>query len=183
MLVTNDDELAAVCRSLRNQGRNTDGGWLEHRRLGYNYRISDIACALGAAQLDRIEEIMATRSCVAGWYGERLAEEPRIRLQQILPDVQMSWFVFVVRLSDDYSAQDRDRILAELRQRGIGCSNYFVPIHLQKYMVDAFGFQRGDFPVCESLADRTVALPFHKDLTRDDISAICSEFQGLLQSS
>ena len=85
MMVTNDDELADVCRSLRNQGRNTAGGWLDHRRLGYNYRISDIACALGAAQLDRLEDILATRARVAGWYVERLAKEPRIHLQQILP--------------------------------------------------------------------------------------------------
>ncbi len=180
MIVTDNEEIAALCRSMRNQGRDTLGGWLDHPRLGFNYRISDINCALGIAQLQRVESIIATRTRVAGWYLEQLADEPRIVTQRIVPDVQMSWFVFVVRLSDDYTAADRERILRELRDRGIGCSNYFVPIHLQKYMVDAFGFKRGDFPVCESVSDRTVALPFHKDLSTDHVALICRELRSLL---
>jgi perosamine synthetase len=180
MIVTDDDALADACRSMRNQGRDTMGGWLEHTRLGFNYRISDINCALGLAQLQRLDEIMARRSERAAWYREILGEEPRVVLQRVRPDVEVSWFVFVVRLSDDYSSADRDRLLSGLRDRGIGCSNYFVPIHLQAYMVEAFGFRRGELPRCEALTDRTIALPFHTELTRDDIAEVCRELRGLL---
>lgn len=180
MIVTDDDETAALCRSLRNQGRDQMGGWLDHPRMGYNYRLSDIAAAMGVAQLERIEAIIEARTRVAGWYIEELAEETRVVTQRISSEVTMSWFVFVVRLSDRYTVDDRNRILAGLRDMGIGCSNYFVPIHLQKYMVDAFGHKKGDFPVCESVADRTIALPFHKDLSRDDISVVCRELLRLL---
>ena len=176
MIVTDDEEIAVLCRSLRNQGRDADGAWLSHQRLGYNYRISDIACALGIAQLERLDDIMATRSRVARWYLEQLENElasGALSLQRALPDTETSWFVFVIRLSDDHSANDRDAILGELRRQGIGCGNYFAPIHLQEYMVEAFGYKRGDFPVCEALADRTLALPFHKLLTEADVAAVC----------
>ncbi len=180
MIVTGDDALADACRSMRNQGRDAMGGWLEHTRLGFNYRISEINCALGLAQLQRLDEIMARRAERAAWYREILAEEPRVVLQRVRPEVEVSWFVFVVRLSDDYTAADRDRLLAALRERGIGCSNYFVPIHLQRYMIEAFGFQRGDLPRCEALTDRTIALPFHTELSKDDVAEICRELRVLL---
>ena len=180
MIVTDDEEVAIRCRSLRNQGRDTERGWLDHPRLGFNYRISDINCALGIAQLSRLDEIIAARTRVANWYLEDLADESRVSVQRIPYECSVSWFVFVVRLSDQYVAADRDRILASLRDSGIGCSNYFVPIHLQPYMVDLFGFKRGDFPVCEALADRTIALPFNKGLTQEDVSAVCGELRKLL---
>ncbi|MEE9294868.1 MAG: DegT/DnrJ/EryC1/StrS family aminotransferase [Phycisphaerae bacterium] len=180
MIVTDDEQLAARCRSLRNQGRDTESGWLDHPRLGFNYRISDINCALGVAQLDRLDQIIAARTRVAHWYLAELEAEPRISVQRILDETRISWFVFVVRLSDQYSAADRDRILTALRHRGIGCSNYFVPIHLQPYMVELFGFERGDYPVCEALADRTIALPFHTGLTRQDVTTVCRELRKLL---
>ncbi len=180
MVVTNDDEIARLCRSLSNQGRDHMGGWLDHPRLGYNYRISDINCALGIVQLDRLAEIVATRTRVAGWYAEELEGEARVTLQRIDPDVEMSWFCFVVRLSDEYEVKARDRILTALRAGGIGSSNYFSPIHLQKYMVERFGFKRGDFPVCEWLADRTLSLPFHKGLSREDVTTVCDALRRLL---
>ncbi len=180
MIVTDDTEIAGLCRSFRNQGRDESGGWLAHVRLGYNFRLSDINCALGIAQLARIGEIMATRSRVYELYRERLDSEPRLQLQAVHPDVEMSWFVFVVRLSDEYVQADRDRILAELTARGVGCSNYFVPIHLQPFYVERWGYAPGDFPACEALATRTIALPFHHELTEGDVDLVCRELRRLL---
>ena len=180
MVVTDNVELAAMLRSLRNQGRDTGGGWLAHPRMGYNYRLSDISSAMGLVQLSRIDEIMAERSRVARLYQERLANEPRLSLQQLHPEVEMSWFVFVVRLADDYDQARRDQILRHLQERGIGCSNYFVPIHLQPFYRERFGYKPGDFPHCEALAERTIALPFHHELTEQDVDTICQELRSLL---
>jgi perosamine synthetase len=180
MVVTDDAELADLCRSLRNQGRGTEGGWLTHQRMGYNYRLSDIHCALGIVQLSRLEEIMAVRRRIHALYRERLIEERRLTLQKVQPDVEASWFVFVVRLSDRYEAHDRDRILHTLRERGIGCSNYFAPIHLQPFYVERFGYKPGDFPICEAVAARTIALPFHHELIEADVDAICKELARAL---
>lgn len=180
MIVTNDADVAAMCRSLRNQGRDTDGGWLSHPRLGYNYRLSDIHCAVGLVQLRRIEEILSARCRVEALYQRKLADEPRLVMQEIRPEVRMSRFVFVVRLADDYAPDARDRILAGLRDRGIGCSNYFAPIHLQAFYVERFGFKPGDFPICERVAARTIALPFHHELTEEDVDTVCTELRRLL---
>ncbi len=180
MIVTDDEDLASLCKSLRNQGRDFMGGWLDHPRLGYNYRLSDINCALGIVQLDRLTEIVETRTRVAAWYDAIFASDARIVLQQPHPDVFWSRFCYVVRLADEYDVTHRDRVITALREKGIGCSNYFAPIHLQKYMVEQFGFSRGDFPNCEFVADRTLALPFHKLLSQKDIVRICDELGGLL---
>ncbi|GMV97392.1 MAG: aminotransferase [Phycisphaerae bacterium] len=180
MIVTDDDALADLCRSMRNQGRDEAAGWLAHARLGYNYRLSEINCALGLAQMSRVEEILARRAGVARMYLDRLGDEKRIHLQRILPECRISWFVMVVRLSDDYTRQDRDRIMHRLREHGIGTNNYFTPIHLQSFYVERFGFRRGDFPVCEALSDRTLALPFHGLLTEAEVDAVCRVFRGLL---
>ncbi|MFQ5590035.1 MAG: DegT/DnrJ/EryC1/StrS family aminotransferase [Phycisphaerae bacterium] len=180
MIITNDGELALTCRTLRNQGRDVNAGWLAHARLGYNYRISDINCALGLAQLSRLPEIIAARARVELLYRQRLADEARLTMQEVHPDVQMSWFVFVVRLDDRYRQQDRDRILSELADRGIGCSNYFAPIHLQPFYARRFGYAPGAFPVCEALAARTIALPFHHELTEQDVDTVCTELRRLL---
>ena len=101
-------------------------------------------------------------------------------LQHVSPDVDVSWFVFVVRLSDEYAEADRNRILRLLTDRGIGCSNYFAPIHLQPFYVERFGFKPGDFPVCEALAARTIALPFHHELTEANVEFICDELRTML---
>jgi perosamine synthetase len=181
MIVTDDDELARLCLSMRNQGRDVQGGWLAHQRLGFNYRLSDINCALGLAQLRRLDEIMGARARVQALYRERLQGDSRVSMQRVHPDVEMSWFVLVVRLSDDYTQADRDRILRMLGERGIGCSNYFVPIHLQPAFVERSGYEPGSFPVCEAVAARTVALPFHHELTEADVDRVCTEFRALLQ--
>lgn len=180
MIVTDDDHIRDLASSMRSQGRGSGGGWLLHERLGYNYRLSDINCALGIAQIRRADQILANRQRSAGYYIERLQGEQRIRMQKPLPGSQVSWFVMVVRLNDAYSAEDRDRILTTLRKQGVGCSNYFPAIHLQPFYQEQFGYRRGQFPVCEALCDRTVALPFHGMLTESEVDFACKAFCQLL---
>ena len=181
MVLTDSEEIARLCRSMRNQGGGEGSGWLDHERLGYNYRLSDINCALGIAQLERIEEILAKRDWVARLYNERLKEINDIKIPYISPKTtRMSWFVYVVRLSDGYSRENRDYILQKLREKGIGCRNYFSPIHLQPFYREMFGYKEGDFPVTESVATRTVALPFYGDLEEKKINYICATLREIL---
>ena len=172
MILTNRDDVAAACRSMRNQGREEEKGWLEHARLGFNYRISDINCALGLAQLSRLEEMLARRATVAALYLERLRGVEGVILPTPVEEGRLSWFVFVVRLADKYSESDRNQVLRELRAAGIGCSNYFPPIHLQTYYAQRFGHRLGDFPVTERVAERTIALPFFNALTTTQVDEV-----------
>ncbi len=167
MIVTDDGALADLCVSLRNQGRDPGAGWLAHARLGYNYRLSDLSCALGLSQLKRLGEFIEARSRVAERYIEALAG-----LEELVPlpacaEGKMSWFVFVVRLADRFTQDERDQVLSDLRAQGIGCSNYFTPVHLQPFYAD-LGWRPGDFPVCEKVAARTIALPFYNRLSEAD---------------
>lgn len=175
-VVTDNAALAALCRSMRNQGRDEGAGWLQHSRLGYNYRLSELSAALGLSQLQRLDSILAQRSEVAARYGELLAPlAPAVLAPAIPRGTEVSWFVYVVQLSADFSQEDRDAILAGLRARGIGCSNYFSPIHLQPYFVAQFGGKRGDFPITEAIADRTIALPFFTGLDVDRQRVVVDE--------
>src|SRR5947208_4107151 len=134
-ITTNDARIASLCRSWRNQGRAEDAEWLEHERLGYNYRLSDLNCALGVAQLGRLDEILQERASVADQYAEILAR----RVPEVAPPApagphtDLSWFVYVVKLREEFTRQDRDAVLHSLREAGIGCRNYFSPIHLQPF--------------------------------------------------
>jgi perosamine synthetase len=180
MILTNDDELADICLSLRNQGRSKDDSWLCHTRLGYNFRLSDINCALGIAQLERIKQIKTKRRQVARWYQEILTDDDRLIVPAEPSGCDISWFVFVVRLADEFSAQQRDKILEEMKNRGIQVGNYFPPVHLQPVMVKKFGYKPGDFPITESISDRTIALPFYNDLTKDQIAIVCKTLKEVL---
>lgn len=180
MIVTDDDEIAMLCDSMRNQGRDTGMGWLSHERLGYNYRLTDIACAIGTVQLRRIKEILAKRDRVMGWYRRRMEDEKRVSLQKLSKDCEMSWFVFVVKLADEYTEQDRARIIEQLRAKGIGCNNYFAPIQLQAFYRREYGYKEGDFPVCDRVSSRTFALPFHNGLSEANVDEVCRTLKSLL---
>jgi perosamine synthetase len=171
-VVTNDENVARLCRSWRNQGRGEGGAWLQHERLGYNYRLSDINCALGLGQLSRLDYILQRRNSVAEHYSQALASVPAVITPR--PQAGMSWFVYVVRLQDEFTRVHRDQILESLRGEGIGCNCYFTPIHLQSYFREMFGFRRGDFPVTEHVADRTIALPFFNNLSHGQIEIVVS---------
>jgi perosamine synthetase len=179
MIVTDDDNFAGLCRSLRNQGR--DGmDWLAHRRLGFNYRLSEINAALGVAQMSRLDEILENRRRVAHHYMDRLMTNRCLILPTLLDKTRMSWFVFVVRLNDLFEPADRDAIIRELRGEGIGCSNYFPPIHLQPYMAEQINAKPGDFPVCEYVSARTLALPFFSRMTDPQIDRVCEALETVL---
>ena len=173
MILTDDDDLADMCVSLRNQGRAKDSGWLSHERLGYNYRLSDINCALGIVQLSRIEEIKAKRKQVAKWYQEMLGGDERLIVPTEPDDCDMSWFVFVVRLADAFTLEQRGTILEAMKGEGIEVGNYFPPVHLQSFMVERFGCKEGDFPVTESVCKSTIALPFYNNLSKDEVAIVC----------
>ncbi|MFH1715859.1 MAG: DegT/DnrJ/EryC1/StrS family aminotransferase [Planctomycetota bacterium] len=173
MILTDDETLADMCVSLRNQGRGKDAGWLAHERLGYNFRLSDINCALGIVQLSRIDEIKAKRRGVAEWYREMLAGDERLIVPAEPEGCDMGWFVFVVRLAGDVAVGQRDRILEKMRSRGIQVSNYFPPVHLMPFIAAQYGHKQGDFPITESASRSTIALPFHNHLTQDQVATVC----------
>jgi perosamine synthetase len=172
MIVTDRDDIASLCRSMRNQGRDEDQGWLEHARLGFNYRLSDLHCALGLAQLSRLEELLQGRASGAKLYREALQGINGLVLPTEPVEGRMSWFVYVVRLASRFSREDRDRILRGLKSNGIGCNNYFSPIHLQPFYAKTFGYGLGSFPVAEHVSDRTIALPFFSALTGDQVAQV-----------
>ena len=166
MVVTDDADLAGVCRSMANQGRDAGASWLQHIRLGFNYRMSESTAALGVSQFTRIEEIVSARREIALGYAEALAGIDGL----ILPTepggaANVSWFVYVVRLTEAFTREDRDAILEALRTRGIGCGDYFQPIHLQPYLRKTLGTGPGDCPITEAIGERTIALPFYVGLT------------------
>jgi perosamine synthetase len=180
MIVTRDDQLADLCISMRNQGRDPDAGWLAHARLGYNYRLSDINCALGISQLARLPEFIDARARVAERYLDKLAGVTDLVLPAPYTAGKMSWFVFVVRLADRFTQVQRDAVLADLREAGIACSNYFSPVHLQPFYRERFGFKEGDFPVTEHVAARTLALPFYNRLTEADQDRVVEALKAAL---
>ena len=171
IIVTDDDQAADFMRSLRNQGRAIGDTWLQHTFLGYNYRIDEMSAALGVVQLSRLEELLSKRDQVAAWYSERLAEIPGIETLFIDPKTtRMSWFVYVIRFNEGVN---RDEIASKILESGVPARPYFVPIHLQPYMVDQFGYMPGDFPVTEDLGKRSLAIPFSGVMTESQVDQIC----------
>ena len=183
VIVTDDDEIARLCRSMRNQGRDDASGWLAHERLGYNYRLPDISCALGIVQLERIEDILRARQRVADAYRERLADVPGVHAPFVAAaTTRMSWFVYVIRLADEYTRDDRDQVIHELRRNGIGATNYFPPIHLQPFYRRQFGFREGAYPITERISSRTIALPFHNNVTPAETDEVVQQLRAALRT-
>jgi perosamine synthetase len=158
-----DPAHAARLLRLRNQGRDASGSWLDHVESGYNYRLSELACALGRIQLRRIDEILALRRQAAERYDALLVGIPSLERPPLsLPGRELSWFVYVVRLPESV---DRDRVQAALARRGIATGRYFAPIHLQPVWRALNGQDAGNFSLTESIAHRTLALPFFNRIT------------------
>jgi len=170
-IVTDRDDWAALFRSLRNQGRDVFDAWLNHSRLGYNYRMDEMSAALGLAQMKRIEELLARRQHVAEMYNERLRGVVGVTAPFVAPTTtRASWFVYVVRLEPSI---DRDRVMVRLEEQGIPSRPYFTPIHLQPFYRQQFGFAEGDFPVTEAAARSALALPFSGRLDDSEVEAVC----------
>ncbi|HPP06012.1 MAG TPA: DegT/DnrJ/EryC1/StrS family aminotransferase [Syntrophorhabdaceae bacterium] len=182
VIVTNKKGIAEMLKSLRNQGRAKNGRWLSHKRLGYNYRLSDIHAALGISQLERLDEILKKREEVALYYMECLKDIDKIELPSVPEHTKVSWFVFVIRLKKGFTKKHRDRLMEMLMEKGIECGNYFPPIHLQPFYRKFFGYKRGDFPVCESLSERTIALPFFNNLKKGQIEYIADNITSCLKT-
>lgn len=188
MIVTSDDCLADLCRSLRNHGRpgssmETEAGtgsWLNHERLGYNFRLSEVAAALGAAQMERLDGLIEARQAVAEAYTHRLMGNPDLILPTVESDTFMSWFVFVLRLSDRFTPDDRDEIIDGLRRHEVGASNYFPPIPLMPYYQRKYHYRPGDFPIAESVSGRTLALPFFTRMTERDVDLVCQTLELMM---
>jgi perosamine synthetase len=178
VVVTRDEELARRIRALRNQGRYESDDWFQHTELGYNYRISEINCALGLAQMSRLEEILQKRAAVATAYHRRLSAYPELSLPPLeVATGRISWFVYVVRLK---AHLERDAIMRELAAAGIASGRYFAPIHLQPSYA-AWRHSAG-LAVTEAEAARTLALPFFNNIEADAIDHVCNTLGRLVLS-
>jgi len=175
-VLTDDDELARVLSSLRNQGRSDDGAWLVHSRLGFNYRLSDVHSAIGVAQLERLTDMLDSRARVAGWYQARTAEIDGVTPMYEGPQ-QRSWFVYAPRLDPEF---DRDEVIGGLDELGISAKPYLPCIHLQPYYQDAHGHGPGEFPVTEAISASTIALPFFPQMTEAQVDRVCGALATVL---
>ncbi len=171
MVVTDDHDLAELMRSLRNQGRDADGTWLRHVRLGYNYRLDELSAALGVAQVERIADLRAGRARVVAAYERALGGCDWVRLPRAGAREEVDWFVYVVRLDESI---DRDALIPRLTERGVPARPYFQPLHLQPFLMERFGFRPGDFPVTERVAASTLALPFSSRLTDEEVEYVAA---------
>ncbi len=182
-VITSDAELAARLRSLRNQGRAESDDWFQHSEVGYNYRLAEVNCALGITQLHRIETILTRREEIARKYHEILGAHKDLRLPPLTaPRRRISWFVFVVRLVEQFSQSHRDWIVNEMNRRGIGCGRYFAPIHLQPAYQGASGV-RSQLAVTERESARCLALPFFNRLQDEQIHEVCETLTALLREA
>jgi perosamine synthetase len=180
MLTTGDEAVVEQARSERNQGRATDMNWLLHDRLGFNYRMSDVTAALGVAQLERLDSLLAERARVAGLYRERLSAIEGL----VLPcedegAERRSWFVYVVQLPEEV---DRDGLVGRLAEQGIASKAYLPVIHLQPHYRERFGYRGGEFPVAEAVAARSLALPFFTTMGESEVARVAEGLEAALYS-
>jgi perosamine synthetase len=176
-VTTHDEAQHELLVSLRNQGRLETSSWLQHGRLGFNYRLDDVSAALGIGQLEKLDRMLAARRGVAAAYAELLAGvDVELPLADDV-DHERSWFVYVVKLP---SGVDRDGVMATLADQGIATAPYLPSIHLQSYMRERYGFGEGMFPVSEDCSARTMALPFHARLPREDQERVADALRSAI---
>jgi perosamine synthetase len=202
MVVTDDDRVADTLRSLRNQGRAITpppkptqaepgahpessvaglGSWMRFERLGYNYRLSEVQAALGVAQMERLDEILERRAEVASWYMNRLLGNSEVILPSVDDDTSMSWFVFVLRLADTYTAEERDRVIAGMHRHDVGAAAYFPCVHPMPQFRGVARMPTAGLPIAESVSHRTLALPFHTRLNERDAEFAAATFELMLE--
>ena len=180
MILTDDDRFADLCRTLRNHGREREA-WPSHARMGFSYRMDAMSAALGLAQISRIDEIMDRRRRVAREYFRRLIDNRYLTLPTIPETVAMSWYTFVVRLNDLFEPGDREEVINEMRGDGIECASHFAPVHLQPHIAQKQNDKPGEFPVCEYIAQRTIALPLYSALSSDQIERVCESLDRAIE--
>jgi perosamine synthetase len=182
MVCVGDADLKSGIDSERNQGRAPNMDWLDHDRLGFNYRLSDIACALGLAQLERLDEMLVARARVASLYREALSDLTGGGLGLPCPDsgaARRGWFVFVVQLPRGVG---RDETVRALGARGVPSKPYFPAVHLMSFYRERFGHREGEFPVCEDVAARSIALPFFPEMTEGQVALVAEALKGVLSA-
>jgi perosamine synthetase len=178
IVVCADEQMKARMDSERNQGRAPDMSWLDHDRLGFNYRLSDVSAAIGLAQLERLEELLAGRARVAALYAEALAGVEGVRLPCEDRGLERrGWFVYVVQLPRGI---DRDETVRALGERGVPAKPYFPAIHLMTFYRERFGHREGEFPVCEDIAARSIALPFFPAMSEGQVGRVAAELAAVL---
>jgi perosamine synthetase len=177
MFVAADPSVREGARSERNQGRDPDMRRIVHDRLGFNYRLSELACALGVAQLERAEDILAQRARVARLYQDRLRGVEGLQLPPDSGPEQRSWFLYVVLLPEE---ADRDMVMDALATKGIDSKPYLPCIHLQPFYRERFGFRGGEFPNAERAAARSLALPFFDAMSEGEVDQVCEALIGTL---
>jgi len=171
VIVTNDERWAELFRSLRNQGRDQFDGWLNHSRLGYNYRISEMNAAVGVVQMRRLDDLLRRRDEVAGEYTRRLAQIGGVApIPLAATTTRMSWFVYAARFDEGI---DRNQVLESMAGRGVPTRPYFSPIHLQPFYMQRFGFKPGDYPLTEKAGESILALPFYGAMKAEEVGVVC----------
>ena len=178
IVTTHSEDEWELLKSLRNQGRSYDSRWFHHVRLGFNYRITDVQAAMGIAQLEKLDRLLAMRADVARRYGELLGSIDGVELPCADDaDHRRSWFVYVVKVAEGI---DRDAVLERLASQGIEAGHYVPAVHLQPYLRDAYGFSEGMCPVAEDACSRTLALPFFPQLEAEDQKLVVDALQDAL---
>ncbi len=175
MIVTNHAEHDKLFRSLRNQGRSDNMQWLDHQRLGYNYRMDELSAALGVAQVQKLDFLIGEKRKIANWYNECFSAHPdRVQIPYVAPENIHSWFVYTVLLQN--KNLKRDEVILKLVEQGVSAKPYLPSIHLFSFYREKFGYKEGDFPVSESVSNRSIALPFYIGLEQSDVAEICRRF-------
>jgi perosamine synthetase len=178
VVVTDDPALSSAFRSLRNQGRDENGTWLRHIQLGFNYRLDELSAAIGVAQLERRDELVAGRSRVVAAYEAALGGRDWVRLPRAGSNETVDWFVYVVRLD---ARVDRNRVIDDLAAHGVASRPYFTPLHLQPLYREVLGHGPGDFPVTERVAASTLALPFSPVLPDADVRYVAEALTHVVE--
>jgi len=178
VVLTDDDELYTLLKSLTNQGRSDDGAWLVHSRLGFNYRLSDVHAAIGVAQLERLDWMQDARARIAGMYQDRMQHVEGVTPMYEGPE-RRSWFVYAPRLDADL---DRDAIIGRLEADGVSAKPYLPCIHLQPYYREAHGHGPGELPITESISASTIALPFFCEMTEEQVDRVCSALERAIEA-
>jgi len=180
MIVTNDKKLDKLFRSLRNQGRSENMQWLDHERLGYNYRMDELSAAVGLAQIENIDFLLRERKRVAEFYNKFLSPyQDLLQVPEIADFNTHTWFVYVVLLKN----KNRDEIIRQLANKGVATKPYLPSIHLFSFYRKRFGFSKGDFPITENIAASTISLPLYSKLTDKEVDYVITQVKNALQKS
>jgi perosamine synthetase len=179
-VLTDDDRLAELCVSMRDQGREQAGDWFDHVRLGFNYRISELHAALGVGQFERLEELKEKRARVVDWYSKGFDGVDGVTLPQAQPGVSVNWFVYVIRFSPEI---DRDALARRASEFGIPLRPYFPSIHLTPFYRGEFGYEAGRYPISESVSASVAALPFAPNMSREDVEYVCDRVHRLIDEA